>query len=362
MSQNNNIRAYENNKMCKGGIYFSRIDFVRKKHGIDGMTRILEKMKSSGYNGPMDEKSIKIAKWYPMDYNISFLKTYKELYGEKNLMRMAREAPKKKGFVGLFLKWAGTPEMLIKKSGEYWSSLYNFGRLEGIVTGEGEAVIKGYDVSPDPIFCEFLTGYFIGVIEQTGVSNITSEHTICSYKGGEHEEWILRWGKSNKADKKESKEISWSKSLESGIDEIDHQHMEFVRILNRINKDVGTASVASLRKTLNFMDYYAHWHFGTEEKYMKKYKYPYTQSHMLQHRKFYEYTQEMIQKSRYGVDEELALSVKTYLIDWLILHIQNTDMKFARFLKENNLVMEKEEMPEDIENALKDMNLLIKEL
>ncbi len=182
-------------KKCVGGILLSRISYVREEYGNEGMERLWKHMKEIGYDGPTDEKDIKIAKMYPMDYNILFLKAYRELFGESDFVRLARGAPKKKGFVGLFLKWAGTPEMLIGKAGYYWKKMYNFGELRAEIAGKNSASIKGIDVSPDPVFCNFLTEYFIGVMENTSVKNIECEHVRCIHKGDDKCEWSLRWGK-----------------------------------------------------------------------------------------------------------------------------------------------------------------------
>ena len=182
-------------KKCVGGILLSRISYVKEEYGKEGMERLWKRMKEIGYSGPTDEKDIKIAKMYPMSYNILFLKAYRELFGEKAFVRLARAAPKKKGFVGMFLKWAGTPGMLAKKAGYYWKEMYNFGELKGEITGKNSVSIKGVDVSPDPVFCDFLTEYFIGVMENTKVKNIECEHVRCIHRGDKKCEWVLTWGK-----------------------------------------------------------------------------------------------------------------------------------------------------------------------
>ncbi len=335
-------------KKCVGGIYFSRIAYVREKHGIDGMNKILKYMKENGYKGPMSDSEIKIAKMYPMEYNIMFLKAYKELFGERNFKRMARAAPKKKGFVGMFLKWAGTPEMLIKKAGDYWKKMYNFGELKGEIIGENSGIIKGFGVSLDPIFCDFLTEYFIGVIENTNAKNIECTHVKCIYKGDKECEWKITWG-----EKKQSKEIKWDESLETGVDEIDRQHKYFIKVLAELDRSIRKNSKISIKRYLNFMDRYAHWHFSSEEKYMKKYSYPHYEEHRKQHEMFYRYTEEIKRRAAEGeINEDFVYSVNKYLIDWLINHIKGTDAKFAEFLRQNNLKMEEEEMDESIKKEL----------
>ncbi len=341
-----------NQKSCVGGIYFSRIAYVREKNGQNALDRLLNEMVAKGYDGPMSEKEIKIAKMYPMDYNILFLKTYKELYGENNFRKLGKESAKKKGFLGMFLKWAGNPEMVVKKAGDYWKKMYNFGKIDGHILDSNKARIVGEEISPDPVFCEFLTSYFMGVLETTGVKNIISIHTKCVHRGDDRCEWDLTWGDVSKEDK----DIRWSSSLETGIDEIDRQHRYFVRILNDLNKAVTKNHRTTITKTLIFMDRYAHWHFSSEEKYMKKYDYFGYDSHRREHQQFYEYTDNIRKKVREGeVDEGLALAVNKYLIDWLVNHIKGTDAIFAEFLRKNGLKMEEEKAPEDMAGLMKEM-------
>ena len=338
-------------KRCVGGIFFSRIAYVQEKHGKDGVNRLLEQMKRNGYRGPMSEKEIKVAKMYPIEYNILFLKTYRDMFGERNFKRMARASPKKRGFVGMFLKWAGTPEMLINKAGDYWKKMYNFGELKGETTGENSAIIKGSDVSVDPIFCDFLTDYFIGVIENTNVKNIECSHVKCIYGGDDECKWIITWG-----EKKQSKEIKWDDSLETGSGEIDRQHKYFIKVLAELDRSIRKNSKISIKRYLNFMDRYAHWHFSSEEKHMKKYAYPHYEEHKKQHELFYRYTEEIKKKAEDGdINEDFIYSVNKYLVDWLINHIKGTDAKFAEFLRYNNLEMEEEDMDENMRKEVMDM-------
>ncbi len=187
------MKLYENERYCRGGIYYSRISYVKEKYGIVGMQKLLREMKKYGYTGPEDDSEIKIMEKYPVDYNIIFLKAFKNLYGEKAFERLALESPKRKGVVGTFVRWAGKPEEIVKNAGKYWNTFYLFGKLEGKMTGEKEAIVKGFDVSPDKIFCDFLTLYFKGIFILIGENNVRVEHTKCTHKGDEHEEWHIKW-------------------------------------------------------------------------------------------------------------------------------------------------------------------------
>ncbi len=344
----------QNDRMTRGGIYYTRIHFVREKYGTGGMQRLYNKMKEYGYNGPATEDEIKIADWYPHSYDILFLKAFKELFGESAFKRMARTVPRISGGVSdLFLKWPDNPNKLIKEGVKYWHMFYNFGRLESEVLDGGKGIIRGYGISTDPIFCELLTYYFQGLLEKAGALNVEVEHTHCVHRGDKFEEWKLTWSALDKSKNKKFSKIEWDKSLETGIDEIDEQHKYFVKILNEINIRLNNKDKGLLLEMLYFMDKYAHWHFSSEEKYMKKYNYPDYLKHHAEHERFYNYTKETIIEAKRGLDEHLEYSVNKYLIDWLINHIMGTDKKFANFLRDNNLVMENERMPSELEKVVK---------
>lgn len=339
--------------MTRGGIYYTRIHFVREKYGTGGMQQLYNKMKEYGYDGPATEEEIKIAEWYPHSYDILFLKAFKELFGVNAFKRMARTVPRISGGVsGLFLKWPDSPEKLIKEGVKYWHMFYNFGRLESEIVDESAGIIRGYDISTDPIFCVLLTYYFQGLLEKTGASDVRVEHTRCVHSGDNFEEWQITW-KGQKNTKNKKTKIEWDKSLETGIDEIDVQHKYFVKILNEINTRLNSNDRELLLEMLYFMDKYAHWHFSSEEKYMRMYNYPDYYKHHAEHERFYSYTKEIMRKTSDDTDEHLVYSVNKYLIDWLINHIMGTDKKFAKFLRDNNLVMEKERMPTELEMVVK---------
>ena len=178
-----------------GGVFQARLTYVMEKHGQDGFDELIKKMNENDYSGPESISGFKTAQKYPMDYMVILVKSYTELFGEKALERMSRESAKKKGIVGFFVRWAANPQILVKKAGEYWPNFYDFGRLEGEVTGEETGVLRGYDLSPAPLFCKSLSWYFAGVFENIRVKSIDVKHTKCVHRGNDHCEWQLVWKK-----------------------------------------------------------------------------------------------------------------------------------------------------------------------
>lgn len=131
--------------------------------------------------------------------------------------------------------------------------------------------------------------------------------------------------------------IQWSSELSIGIDEIDGQHKELIKRLDNF-------ALAVLRKDaknrldglLYFMEDYTKNHFRCEEEFMGKNKYSGLEKHVKQHSRFMKVVQKLkLDLEKEGPSENMALSIQQFLIDWLILHIQDCDMKMGKFLQKH---------------------------
>ena len=129
--------------------------------------------------------------------------------------------------------------------------------------------------------------------------------------------------------------FQWTDDLSVGVEEIDDQHKELIRRVNQLAtavlKKVGKNKIKS---TLNYMNQYAEYHFLFEESYMAQYDYPGLGDHKNEHQRFKTVCRKL--KSDFekeGATENFALKLQMFLIDWLILHLQNYDGKMGTFLK-----------------------------
>lgn len=176
-----------------GGVYHAIFDYVQERHGVEGVNILFKKAKEHGFTSPVQKKDYKIGKKYPFDDHLIYLKSYMELYGEADFDRMSKETANKKGIVGFFIKWKGTPELLIRKAEEYWPNFHDFGKLEGIIDNDNMGYVRGYDISLDPIFCRTLTHYFKGIMENLRLKEIMVQKTRCVHSGDKYCEWEIHW-------------------------------------------------------------------------------------------------------------------------------------------------------------------------
>jgi hemerythrin len=81
---------------------------------------------------------------------------------------------------------------------------------------------------------------------------------------------------------------------------------------------------------------YAATHFETEEKYMRKFKFPGYEEHKSEHEKFTAQALDLQKRSR----EDgfiLSLDILNFLKNWLAEHLIATDKKYVDFFQEHGL-------------------------
>lgn len=129
--------------------------------------------------------------------------------------------------------------------------------------------------------------------------------------------------------------IEWTKDISVGVDKIDDQHKElFNRIngfLDAMNRGAGKEEVGNV---IDFLEDYVLTHFGAEEGFMTKHKYPEYQSHKAQHVVFLKNLSDLKKEFEFGgVTLPLTLKVQRHIVDWIINHIRKIDKALGAFLK-----------------------------
>ena len=190
-----------------GGALYARALTLNHKFGKDGLHQILSEMRKTGYAGPIEIAEIKPKQRYPVEYlqqmNLAILNEY----GEEKFQQIARDAAKRRGIVGVFVKWATSLEMIMKRAPEYWSEFYDFGTMKTEHTDEGYKLIL-HDAYVDPLFCKYLTNYYWGILVSAKIKG-EIVHNKCQGRGDGHCEWQIITGEQKAA---QTEEISIEKS------------------------------------------------------------------------------------------------------------------------------------------------------
>jgi hemerythrin len=81
---------------------------------------------------------------------------------------------------------------------------------------------------------------------------------------------------------------------------------------------------------------YTLYHFGTEEKYMKKFNYFGTATHIKEHQSFVEKATDV--KKRFDSGKlVLSLEITNFVKDWIVDHVMGTDKKYSQCFIANGL-------------------------
>ncbi len=133
--------------------------------------------------------------------------------------------------------------------------------------------------------------------------------------------------------------IQWDDKLSIGINLIDEQHKLLIQRLFELSQAVALARGPNeITKTLSFMIEYTNFHFSEEENHMKQNNYPGLDDQRKQHESFTTTLNNLEEDFREeGATHSLAESIDTFLIDWLVKHIQGTDQKFGAFLTDKGI-------------------------
>ncbi len=132
--------------------------------------------------------------------------------------------------------------------------------------------------------------------------------------------------------------LTWDDNLYVGVAGIDEQHKKWVSAFNdlveSIDEQRGTTTIAD---TLAFMRRYAAEHFAFEEAYMNRHGYPDAEAHQACHMDLMATLVKLESHQKSDALPESLDEVSTFLGNWLITHILDTDMKLGAWLKANGI-------------------------
>jgi len=131
--------------------------------------------------------------------------------------------------------------------------------------------------------------------------------------------------------------VTWEDSFSVGLEKIDNQHKELVKMVNELYKACKMGALKGdiiyLRTVSKALEY-ARVHFSDEEEYMGLVYYPELDEHKKQHEEFVVVIKKSIQLFETG--EAAPIELANFLKDWLLNHIAISDKKYAPYLTKLN--------------------------
>lgn len=130
------------------------------------------------------------------------------------------------------------------------------------------------------------------------------------------------------------KEISWSKTLSVGIQEIDEDHRRLIDLYNQVIRAVVEEETSAYMDALmEELITCTAGHFMHEERLMLKYGYEGLESHKTEHQELLESGKVLHQKLLQDGNQVSTENIRS-LERWLIGHILDTDMDLGAYLCE----------------------------
>ena len=133
--------------------------------------------------------------------------------------------------------------------------------------------------------------------------------------------------------------MTWNRKMSVGLDELDTDHKELIRIINQLGAGSKDAERrAAVRQSLVALQRYAEYHFAREESVMRACGYPELEEHQGQHRDFIQRIQSLTR--RFDADpaamaEVVNEDLLSFLQGWLSHHIMIEDKAYGPHIEDN---------------------------
>lgn len=131
--------------------------------------------------------------------------------------------------------------------------------------------------------------------------------------------------------------LHWDDELALGVEAIDEEHKVWLDLVRGFQQAVtnGEAPAAVYAAIVEAL-IYTERHFANEEMLMRETGYPHLDDHRAQHTRAAAELHAVTSGTR--GEEELIAYIGSFLPNWLLLHINTADRKFAVWLKEQRAV------------------------
>lgn len=126
--------------------------------------------------------------------------------------------------------------------------------------------------------------------------------------------------------------LEWNDSLRMDVEPIDSQHKELIRIANGLINAVSLGrDTRTLENVIRRLREYTVFHFHEEEALMERLRYDKRGEHALEHLRLKENVKNC-QRLIYRKEELTPEAVLDFMKHWLLHHILESDLQFARFV------------------------------
>jgi hemerythrin len=125
-------------------------------------------------------------------------------------------------------------------------------------------------------------------------------------------------------------QYSWDESMSTGISRLDAQHRTLIEKFNEFTNIIDSHGDIreAAEEALDFLQFYAAWHFRHEEECMEKYDCPVAANNKKAHKEFLAQFGELYQRWQNGtMSQESAKETHARLAAWIMNHIVQIDTR-----------------------------------
>lgn len=129
--------------------------------------------------------------------------------------------------------------------------------------------------------------------------------------------------------------LTWKDDFLTGLAPLDTAHRNLLEQINQFISIVKQGNSNGFRNIFAFLNEHTENIFQIEENLMQETQYPFSESHMLEHKRFIENFHDLERRSLSGTDDPRYLSFRTelLLLDWFSSHSTKADRHLTRFLQ-----------------------------
>jgi hemerythrin len=128
--------------------------------------------------------------------------------------------------------------------------------------------------------------------------------------------------------------LQWTSALALGVPELDAQHRELFRRVDRLLDAVLAKDREAAASTVAFLNAFVGTHFAAEERLMEETAYPDQPAHVAEHRAFAAALLDIDdQLRREGPSAALVYRLEREAVAWLEDHVCRVDVALARHLR-----------------------------
>jgi len=130
--------------------------------------------------------------------------------------------------------------------------------------------------------------------------------------------------------------IAWTDDLLVKVPEIDADHKKLFDLMSEIFKS-ATHGRDAINKAISDLSSYTKQHFAREEESMAKTQYPGLATQKYEHEHLIFQLDNIIERLLLSGPEAIDADLANFLTSWLGDHIMDYDLKYADYLRANNL-------------------------